>query len=106
MALGYAKHEIEKMTSQRRLFFLITDGHPNEHGDIAIARKAIKQMHHKGISCNGIYVGDNTAENTAQMKEIFLDSFVICENFDYVDTYLMDKISKQIIRSIKKVNFN
>ena len=106
MALGYAKHEIEKMTSQRRLFFLITDGHPNEHGDIAIARKAIKQMHHKGISCNGIYVGDNTAENTSQMKEIFLDNFVICENFDYVDTYLMDKISKQIIRSIKKVNFN
>ena len=106
MAIGYAKHEIEKMTSQRRLFFLITDGHPNEYGDIAIARKGIKQMYHKGISCNGIYVGANTTENTAQMKEMFLDNFVICENFDYVDTYLMDKISKQIIRSIKKVNFN
>ncbi len=106
MAIGYAKHEIEKMTSQRRLFFLITDGHPNEYSDIAIARKEIKQMHHKGISCNGIYVGDNTVENTAQMKEMFLDNFVICENFDYVDTYLMDKISKQIIRSIKKVNYN
>jgi uncharacterized protein YegL len=105
-AVWYAKHEIEKMTSQKRLFFLITDGHPTKYQDIAVARKGIKLMSHNGIICNGIYVGDNDQRDISLMKEIFVDDFVICKNFNYVDTYLMDKISKQIIRSIKKVNYN
>ena len=105
-AVWYAKHEIEKMTSQKRLFFLITDGHPTKYQDIAVARKGIKLMSHNGIICNGIYVGDNYQRDISLMKEIFIDDFVICKNFNYVDTYLMDKISKQIIRSIKKANYN
>ena len=105
-AVWYAKHEIEKMTSQKRLFFLITDGHPTKYQDIEIARKGIKLMSHNGIICNGIYVGDNDQRDISLMKEIFIDDFVICKNFNYVDTYLMDKISKQIIRSIKKANYN
>ena len=105
-AVWYAKHEIEKMTSQKRLFFLITDGHPTKYQDIAVARKGIKLMSHNGIICNGIYVGDNDQRDISLMKEIFIDDFVICKNFNYVDTYLMDKISKQIIRSIKKANYN
>ena len=63
-------------------------------------------MGHNGIICNGIYVGDNYQRDISLMKEIFIDDFVICKNFNYVDTYLMDKISKQIIRSIKKANYN
>ena len=105
-AVWYAKHEIEKMTSQKRLFFLITDGHPTKYQDIAVARKGIKLMSHNGIICNGIYVGDNYQRDISLMKEMFVDDFVICKNFNYVDTYLMDKISKQIIRSIKKANYN
>ena len=105
-AVWYAKHEIEKMTSQKRLFFLITDGHPTKYQDIEVARRGIKLMGHKGIVCSGIYVGDNDTEDISLMKEMFVDNFVICENFNYVDTYLMDKISKQIIRSIKKSNYN
>ena len=105
-AVWYAKHEIEKMTSQKRLFFLITDGHPTKYQDIEIARKGIKLMSHNGIICNGIYVGDNYQRDILLMKEMFVDDFVICKNFNYVDTYLMDKISKQIIRSIKKANYN
>ena len=105
-AVWYAKHEIEKMTSQKRLFFLITDGHPTKYQDIAVARKGIKLMSHNGIICNGIYVGNNSQEDISLMKEMFVDDFVICKNFNYVDTYLMDKISKQIIRSIKKANYN
>ena len=105
-AVWYAKHEIEKMTSQKRLFFLITDGHPTKYQDIAVARKGIKLMSHNGIICNGIYVGDNNQRDISLMKEMFVDDFVICKNFNYVDTYLMDKISKQIIRSIKKANYN
>ena len=105
-AVWYAKHEIEKMTSQKRLFFLITDGHPTKYQDIAVARKGIKIMSHNGIICNGIYVGDNYQRDISLMKEMFVDDFVICKNFNYVDTYLMDKISKQIIRSIKKANYN
>ena len=105
-AVWYAKHEIEKMTSQKRLFFLITDGHPTKYQDIEVARRGIKMMGHQGIVCSGIYVGDNDPEDTSRMKEMFVDDFVICKNFNYVDTYLMDKISKQIIRSIKKANYN
>ena len=105
-AVWYAKHEIEKMTSQKRLFFLITDGHPTKYQDIEIARKGIKLMSHNGIICNGIYVGDNYQRDILLMKEMFVDDFVICKNFSYVDTYLMDKISKQIIRSLKKDNYN
>jgi hypothetical protein len=63
-------------------------------------------MSHNGIICNGIYVGDNYQRDISLMKEMFVDDFVICKNFNYVDTYLMDKISKQIIRSIKKANYN
>ena len=62
-------------------------------------------MSHNGIICNGIYVGDNYQRDISLMKEMFVDDFVICKNFNYVDTYLMDKISKQIIRSIK-ANYN
>ena len=63
-------------------------------------------MGRQGIVCNGIYVGDNDPEDISLMKEMFVDDFVICKNFNYVDTYLMDKISKQIIRSIKKANYD
>ena len=74
--------------------------------DIEVARRGIKMMGHQGIICSGIYVGDNDPEDISLMKEMFVDDFVICKNFNYVDTYLMDKISKQIIRSIKKANYN
>ena len=63
-------------------------------------------MGHQGIVCSGIYVGDNDPADISLMKEMFVDDFVICKNFNYVDTYLMDKISKQIIRLIKKANYN
>ncbi len=101
LAVWYAKHEIEKMFSKKRLFFLITDGDPDNHNDIQSAKEAIKIMTHKGISCNGIYAGAKRLDNEKNMKEIFGKNYTVCENFKQVDNVITVKLSKQIIRTLK-----
>ncbi len=101
LAVWYAKHEIEKMHSKKRLFFLITDGTSDNPKDIQSTKEAIKIMTHKGISCNGIYAGANCLDNEKNMKEIFGKNYTVCNNFMQVDNVITVKLSKQIIRTLK-----
>ena len=101
LAVWYAKHEIEKMHSKKRLFFLITDGIPDNPKDIQSAKEAVKIMTSKGVSCNGIYAGEPYLENKKNMNEIFGKNYTECNNFNQVDNVITLKLSKQIIRTLK-----
>ena len=100
-AVWYAKHEIEKMHSKRRLFFLITDGSPDNPKDIQSTKEAIKIMTRKGVSCNGIYAGETNLYSKKNMNEIFGKNYTECKNFNQVDSIITLKLSKQIIRTLK-----
>ena len=105
-AVWYCKHVIDKFTSTKRLFFLITDGQPNDRIDVDVAQEGVSQMRKKGVICNGICVGPDEANFTAFMKQIFGSEFTVCDDYKHVDVFLTKTISNQIIHSLKMANHN
>jgi len=103
-AVWYCQHFMEKLSSQKRLFILITDGKPNRIKDVHLAREGVNIMKKNGIICNGICVGVDSEEYAQFMHSIFGSKFVVCDNFEHVDSLLRKSISEQIIRSIRMAN--
>ena len=106
MAVWYSKNQIEKMRSKKRLFYLITDGEPNNKRDIHVAKEAIQIMKRQGVMCHGIHVGKSYKNLKEFMDLVFGRNYVVCRDFEEVDGLLTSRISKQIIKSLKESNFN
>lgn len=104
-AVWYCKNLIDKLTSPKCIFFLITDGQPNEKEDVEVAKEGIKMMRKKGIMCNGICVGIDDEKFTFFMREIFGNQFAVCDDYQHVDKFLTKNISNQIIKSLKRANY-
>lgn len=104
-AVWYCQHLIEKMTSPKRLFILITDGQPNTTKDVEIARQGISIMRKMGVFCNGICVGYDNDEFTFFMRKIFGNDFVIIDDYQSVDIFLTNEIAKKIVQSLRMTNF-
>ena len=105
-AVWYSKNQIEKMKSKMRLFYLITDGEPNEKSDILVAKEGIQIMRHMGVICNGIHVGKSDKNLKEFMDIVFGRNYVVCRDFEQVDNLLTQRISKQIIKSMREGNYN
>ena len=106
MAIWYSKNQIEKMRGKKRLFYLITDGQPNEKKDVHVAKEGIQLMQRKGIMCNAIHVGKNDKNVREFMDVVFGKHYIVCRDFEEVENLLTKKISKQIIQSLKESNYN
>jgi uncharacterized protein YegL len=106
MAVWYSKNQIEKMRSKKRLFYLITDGEPNNKRDIHVAKEAIQIMKRQGVMCHGIHVGKSYKNLKEFMDIVFGRNYVVCRDFEEVDGLLTSRISKQIINSLKQSNYN
>lgn len=106
MAVWYSKNQIEKMRSKKRLFYLITDGEPNNKRDIHVAKEAVQIMKRQGVMCNGIHIGKSYKNLKEFMDLVFGRNYVVCRDFEQVDGLLTSRISKQIINSLKQSNYN
>ena len=98
-ATWYCKHILEEMTSNKKIFFQITDGNPNDPDDIDTTRDAVIRMRQAGMMCYGIFLGDQQDD---EMSVMFGSKFCVHQKTaGDVTSYLISQLAQKITQHVR-----
>ena len=105
MAKGmyYSKNQLEKMQGTRKVMFFLTDGYPNDNGDIAKVKQAVNEMRAKRYSVLGIGIGMNKedCDRDGMFPDMFGKGFVACPTMSEVERILRKDFVKEVSKFLR-----
>ena len=100
-AIVFSKDYLDKMSGDKKMLFVISDGQPNGTAHTNIAKKAIRDLSRKNGSAIGIMVGDGWSSNT-KMEEYFgKKGYQSFTNETDMSDFIKMKVKKQAMRYLK-----
>ena len=106
MAKGmlYSKHELEKMQGTRKVMFFLTDGYPNDNGDVAVVKQAVNEMRSKKYSVLGIGIGmdKQSCDSEGIFPNMFGKGFVACQTTQEVEKVLRNDFIREVSKFLRR----
>ena len=100
-AIVFAKDYLDKMSGDKKMLFVISDGQPNGTANAKVAKKAIRDLSRKNGSAIGIMVGDGYSSNT-KMEEYFgKKGYQAFSDESDMSDFIKTKVKKQAMRYLK-----
>jgi len=100
-AIVFAKDYLDKMSGDKKMLFVISDGQPNGTANANVAKKAIRDLNRKDGSAIGIMVGDGYSSNTKMEQYFGKKGYQAFSDESDMSDFIKTKVKKQAMRYLK-----